>query len=309
MRAHSARGPRQPPVMNGVHPALAFLQDKMPTARAVGADTLRLEIDGAWVEIFLAPAHHGPAFFAAGHTKLAYRCSSGLSDLTKERLHRVLLELKAPLAAGRVIDPRAPLPEGGDGPTASTRATRGLAGLGGAELPRRGRSGPSRRLPWAAGLPRPAHAAAHSIAVDQVDGTTQTGPCARCGRARVCPSARDSAEDEEGLRTAAPWRCRQRRARRPAGAVEGGRAPVGGCPRGLHAAYRRVRGPSPRLAPRTRVLSPASGGEGNRVGFASSATIRWSTSDAARREINRGRRAAVRRLAARWLTPRETSLP
>src|SRR5262249_12459543 len=32
------------------------------------------------------------------------------------------------------------------------------------------------------------------------------------------------------------------------------------------------------------------------------------TSEASRREINRGRRAAVRKLAAQWLTPRETTL-
>src|SRR5438093_12843773 len=99
--------------MNGVHPALAFLQDKMPTARAVGTDTLLLEIDGARVEIFVAPANDGPALFAAGRTRLAYRCSSGLSDLAKERLRGVLLELRAALAAGRIVDPRAPLPEGG----------------------------------------------------------------------------------------------------------------------------------------------------------------------------------------------------
>src|SRR5439155_1647636 len=38
LRADPACGPRRSFLMNGVHPALAFLQDKMPTARAVGAD-------------------------------------------------------------------------------------------------------------------------------------------------------------------------------------------------------------------------------------------------------------------------------
>jgi hypothetical protein len=290
--------------VNGVHPALAFLQDKMPTARSVGADTLRLEIDGARVEIFVAPANDGPAFFAAGRTRVAYRCSAGLPDLAKERLRGVLLELKTALAAGRVVDPHAPLPNGGgwtdpidDSDPAAWRDWVTRSYRAAVEADRRD---DCRGLPDCLDLrmrpPIP------SPSIELAEPPT-TGPCARCGRAQVCPSARESAEGElkplrhadAGSAELAALRVLSAAAALPlADALEAYALLIDAC------GDRALAGASP-LEYSVRLAAGAR--QPDRLRFVSYYPM--VASDAVRRQINRGRRAAVRTLAARWLTPRE----
>jgi hypothetical protein len=187
--------------MNDLHPALAFLQEKMHTARAVGPDTLRLDVDGAQAEIFVAAANAGPAFFAAGQTRLSYRCISGLPDIARERLRAVLLELKDRLATSRVAGPHDPLPEGGGWTDCArgsdlpawrdwvTRSYRMSVEAGGRDA--------------CTGLPdcldmrvRP------PIQPQWVELTAapRNGPCSRCGRARSCPAARESDGGEHDLK-------------------------------------------------------------------------------------------------------------
>ena len=54
------------PRVNGVHPALAFCRRRCRRARAVGADTLRLEVDGERVDIFVAPEERWPRVLRGG---------------------------------------------------------------------------------------------------------------------------------------------------------------------------------------------------------------------------------------------------
>jgi hypothetical protein len=290
--------------MMGVHPALAFLQGKMPTARAVGTDTLRLEIHGEHVEIFVAPENGSPVLFAAGWTRLAYRCRSGLSPLVKERLRAVLLELKAALAAGRVVDPRAPLPEGGgwtDGIDGSDLAAwRDLVVRSYRAAIEADRRDHCHGLPDCLDLRMRPPLPSPSI---ELAAPPSTGPCARCGRARVCPSARESAPGElKPLRHADASSAELAALRvlaaeaglSMADAIEAYTLLIGAC------GDRTLAGALPlefsiRSSPGTR--------EPDRLRFVSYYPM--VASDAVRREINRGRRAAVRTLAARWLTPRE----
>jgi hypothetical protein len=290
--------------MNGVHPALAFLQDRVPNARAVGADTLLLELDGARVEIFVAPANGGPAFFASGGTRLAYRCSAGLPDHTKERLRGVLLELKAVLAAGRVAHPRAPLPEGSgwteriDGSDlAAWREWVVESYRAAVEADRRD---DCRGLPDCLDLRMRPPLPSPSF---ELTKPPSTGPCSRCGRVRVCPSARENAEQEhKPLRHAdassaelAALRVLSAAAGLPlADALEAYTLLIGACE------DRTLAGASP-IEYSVRLAAGAR--RPDRLRFVSYYPM--VTSDAVRREINRGRRAAVRTLAGRWLTPRE----
>ncbi len=292
--------------MNSVHPALAFLQDRMPTARAVGSETLRLEIDGARVEICVAPANGGSAFFAEGGTRLSYRCSSGLPDRAKERLRAVLLELKAALAAGHVVDPHAPLPEGGgwtdriDG--SDLPAWRDWAARSYRAAVEADRREDCRGLPDCLDLRMRPPIPSPCIELAEPPGS---GPCARCGRARVCASARESAEGELGLKPLrhadagsaelAALRVLSAAAAFPlADALEAYALLVGACE------DRTLAGASP-LEFSVRLAAGAR--QPDRLRFVSYYPM--VASDAVRREINRGRRAAVRTLGARWLTPRE----
>ncbi len=293
--------------MNGLHPALAFLQEKMPTARAVGTDTLRLEIDGVRVEIFVAPTNDGPALFAAGRTRLAYRCSSSLPDVVKERLRGLLLELKGALAAGRVVDPRMPLPEGGgwtDRIAASEVATwRDWVARSYRAAVETDRRDDCRGLPDCLDLRmRPAMAAPCS----ELAAPPSTGPCARCGRARVCPSAGESAEAglkplrhaDAGSAELAALRVLSAAAAFPLeDALEAYALLIGAC------GDRALAGAS---GLEFSVRLAAGARQPDRLRFVSYYPM--VTSDAVRREINRGRRAAVQTLAARWLTPRERVL-
>jgi hypothetical protein len=292
--------------VNGVHPALAFLHEKMPTARAVGADTLRLEIHGERVEIFVAPENDGPALFAAGATRLAYRCRSGLSPLVKERLRRVLLELKAALAAGRIVDPRSALPEGGGWTDrilgSDLSAWRDWVTRGYRAAVEAGRSDDCHGLPDCLDLRMRPPIPLASVALST---PPHTGPCARCGRVRVCPTAQESAEDMPALKplrhadtTSAELtalRVLAREAAVPmADAFEAYTLLISAC------GDRTLAGALPleysvRLSQGTR--------QPDRLRFVNYYPM--VASDPVRREINRGRRAAVRALAARWLTPQE----
>jgi hypothetical protein len=187
--------------MSGLHPALAFLRDRVPAARAVGADTLLLDIDGARVEIFLVSEEGARVFFAAGQTRLAYRCSAELPDRTKERLRATLLDLKEQLAAGRVTDPHGSLPESGgwtegirdeDRPAWRDWVTRSYRVS--VEAGRRGecaglpdcldmRMRPPIQPPWR-----------------ELAEPPRNGPCSECGRARGCAAARDSDSGEDLLK-------------------------------------------------------------------------------------------------------------
>jgi hypothetical protein len=131
------------------------------------------------------------------------------------------------------------------------------------------------------------------------------GPCARCGRARVCPSARESAEGEAGLKPLrhadassaelAALRVLSAAAALPlTDALEAYGLLIGAC------GDRTLAGASPL---EFSVRLPAGTRQPDRLRFVSYYPM--VASDAVRREINRGRRAAVRTLAARWLTAQE----
>jgi hypothetical protein len=133
----------------------------------------------------------------------------------------------------------------------------------------------------------------------------RTGPCARCGRARVCPSARESTDGEQawkplrhadaGSAELAALRVLAGEAAVPmAEALEAYTLVVSAC------GDRTLAGALPlewsvRLSPTTR--------RPDRLRFVSYYPM--VASDPVRREINRGRRAAARTLAARWLAPNE----
>lgn len=289
--------------MNGVHPALAFLLEKMPAARAGGADTLRLEIDGERVEIVVAPEHGGSMLFAEGKTSLAYRCRSGLAPLVKERLRTVLLELRAALSAGRVSDPQAPLPAGGgwseridgkDLPAWRDWAVRSYRGAVEA-----GRSDDCHGLPDCLDLHmRPPISSAHVV----WNAAPRTGPCARCGRARVCPSAQESVHealkplrhaDATSAEVAALRVLAAEATISIADALEAYAMLVSAC------GDRNLAGALPlefsvRLSGGTRP---------DRLRFVSYYPL--VTRDSVRREIHHSRRVAAQALAARWLTPNE----
>src|SRR5688572_2552852 len=275
----------------------------MPTARAVGDDTLRLEIHGERVEIFVAPESDGSALFAAGGTRLAYRCRAGLSDVVKERLRAVLLELRAALAAGQVVDTRAPLPAGGgwtDGINGSDfSAWRDWVARGYRMAVEAARSDDCRGLPDCLDLRMRPPIPSSSI---ELSAPPRVGPCARCGRVRVCPSAQEGEHGLKPLRHAdagsaelAALRVLATEAAVPmADALEaytllisasGDRTLAGALPLEF----------SVRLSPGTR--------RPDRLRFVNYDPL--VLSDPVRREINRSRRAAVRALAARWLTPEE----
>lgn len=289
-----------------VHPALAFLREKVPNARAVGSNVLRLEIDGEQVEIFVAPENDGSLLFAADRTKLAYRCRAGLTPAVKERLRAVLLELRAMLAAGRVADPRAPLPAGGgwtepvDG--AEVSAWREFATRSYRAVVEAGRNDDCHGLPACLDLrmrpPMPSPS-------DALRAAPRHGPCARCGRARVCASAHDGVDGTHDLKPlrhtdAASAELTALRVLAAEAAIPladaldaytllidatGDRTLAGAMPLEF----------SVRLSEGTR--------RPDRLRFVSYYPL--VASDAVRREIHHARRAATRTLAARWLGPRE----
>lgn len=292
--------------MSGVHPALAFLQETVPNARAVGPDTLRLEIDGERVEIFVAAEGDASVLFAAEGTQLAYRCRSGVSPAVKERLRAVLLDLKARLAAGRVADPRTPLPAGGgwtervDGTDAA--AWRDWATRSYQDAVEAGRNDDCRGLPDCLDLRMRPPLASPSAALH---APPERGPCARCGRAQVCPSAHEEGNDDPALQPLrhadavsaelAALRVLATEAAIPmVEALEaytllidapGDRALTGAMPLEF----------SVRLSEGTR--------RPDRLRFVSYYPLVGS--DPVRREIHRARRAAARTLAARWLGTHE----
>lgn len=187
--------------MNHVHPALAFLEAQVPNARVVGPDTLRLEIDGERVEIFVAAENDASVLFVAGTTKLGYRCRAGLSPAVKERLRGVLLECKALLTTGRVADPRTPLPAGGgwterlDG--TDIAAWRDWTTRSYQAAVESGRNDDCRGLPDCLDLhmrpPLP-------LPSDALHAPPRRGPCARCGRSQVCASAHEETDDTSALK-------------------------------------------------------------------------------------------------------------
>lgn len=292
--------------MSLVHPALAFLQEKVPNARPVGPETLRLEIDGERVEIFVASEHDASLLFATESTKLAYRCRAGLSPVAKERLRAVLLDLKARLTAGRVADPRTPLPPGGgwmdcvDG--ADLSAWRDWAARSYRVAVEAGRNDDCRGLPACLDLrmrpPLPPPS-------DALHAPPRQGPCARCGRAQVCVSAHEQTDGESALR---PLRHADAASAELAAlrvlAAEAG-IPL---PDALEAYTLLI------AATGDRVLAGAMPLEfsvrlshgtrrPDRLRFVSYYPLVGS--DAVRREIHRARHAATRTLAARWLTAPE----
>ncbi len=296
--------------MNGLHPALAFLQEKMRTAHALSADTLLLDIDGARVEIFLVPANAaGPVFYAAGQTRLSYRCAPGLPDFARERLRGSLLEIKERLAAGRVVDPHAPLAEGGGW----------MDGIGPGDLPawrdwvtrsyrasvEAGRQDECCGLPDCLDLRMRPPVQAQWV---ELAAAPRNGPCSQCGRARGCPAARESDNDGGGLKPLCHADAGSAELAALRVLAEASSVPL------AHAleAYSFLtsacgdRALAGALALEYSVRLPAGARQPDRLRFVSYYPM--VSSDAVRREINRGRRAAVRRLAAHWLTARETTV-
>lgn len=292
--------------MNTLHPALAFLRDRMRTARAIGADTLVLNIDGARIEIFTVPADAPRAFFAAGQTRLSYRCSGELSERTKESLRVLLLDLKESLAAGRVVDPTASLAAGGawmdslhDGDPAAWRDWVARSYRGSVEAGRRDecaglpdcldlRMRPPIQPPWV-----------------ELSQTPTDGPCSRCGRARGCFAARDGngsdlvplRHTDAGVAEVAALRVLAAASDLPIEqALDAHSLLVDAC------GDRAVDGALPF---EYSVRLPDGGSQADRLRFVSYYPL--VTSDALRCEIHRGRRAAVRTMAARWLTSREAA--
>jgi hypothetical protein len=295
--------------MNGLHPALAFLRDRMRAARPLGSDALLLDVDGVAVEIFVAPAGASRALFAAGRTRLSYRCAAELTDRTRESLRRALLDLVRALSDGLVDDPRRPLPQGGgwtdslrDGDLPAwrdwvARSYRAVVESGGrdecAGLPDclDMRMRPPIPSPWA----------------DLVEAP-RSGPCARCGRAGGCFAARSFDEERNDLK---PLR------HADSGAAEIAALRVLAAAAGVPIAQaleaysllttaagdRAVEGALPL---EYSVRLPRGQQQPDRLRFVSYYPL--VTSDAARERINRGRRAAVRELAARWLTADEAAV-
>lgn len=292
--------------MSAMHPALAFLLTKVPGARAVGADAVRLEIDGTHLEILIASDDGAATWFAEGRTRLAYRCPSGLPSVVKERLRTTLLELRSTLAAARIADLGAPLPAGG-GWTDGIRE-RGLSAWRDWVVPTYRDVVAANRSDDCAGLPdcldlrmRP------PIAVPGLAFAPPpaSGPCARCGRARTCPSA---SEEKDGSDAPKPLR--------HADAASGELAAL----RVLAAeaaipladavdAYTRLvetcgdRGIAGALPLEYSVRLPEGARRPDRLRFVSYYPL--VASDPVRREINRARRAAATTLAGRWLGARE----
>jgi hypothetical protein len=293
--------------MNDLHPALAFLHRIMPRAQAVGADTLRWDIDDGWVEICVAPANADPVFFAAGRTRLSYRHSAGLPDRTRDRLQLLLLKLNERLAAGRVSDPRDPLPAGGGWTDCvkggDRRAWRDWVARSYRASVEAGRRDECSGLPECLDLRTRPPIQRQCVELAE---TPRTGPCSRCGRARRCPAAQDS--DEGGLKPLrhadvgsaelAALRVLAEAFSVPlARALEAYTLLTDACvDRALDGA----------TALEYSVRLPGSEGQPGRLRFVSYYPM--ATSDAARCEINRGRRAAVQRLAAQWLAPPEAAL-
>jgi hypothetical protein len=289
-----------------VHPALAFLREKVPNARAAGSDTLRVEIDGERVEIYVAPENDASVLFAAEGTKLAYRCRAGLSPAVKERLRAVLLELKAMLATGRVADPRVPLPAGGgwtervDG--TDVAAWRDWATRSYRVAVEAGRNDDCRGLPACLDLRMRPPLPSPSVALH---APPRRGPCARCGRAPVCDSAHEETNGESGLRPlrhadAASAELAALRVLATEAAIPMAEA--------LEAHTLLIEAPGDRaLAGSLPLEFSVRVAEGarrpDRLRFVSYYPLVGS--DSVRREINRARRAAARTLAARWLTAPE----
>ncbi len=293
--------------MNGLHPALAFLRDRMQSARALAPDTLVLDVEGTRVEIFVVPADARRAFFAAGPTKLSYRCSGEITNRAKESLRRVLLDIAELLSAGGVIGPEGPLPEGG----------AWANGLRSDDLPawrdwvmrsyRTSIEG-GRQQDTCAGLPdcldtrmRPPIQPRSNELAEAPD----SGPCSRCGRARFCFAARNRDADllkpvrhgdAVGAELAALRVLAEASSVQLAQALEAHSVLADAC------GDRAVEGALPL---EYSVRLPAGDLKPDRLRFVSYYPL--VTSDAVRHEISRGRRQAVRALSARWLTSRETA--
>lgn len=284
-----------------VHPALAFLHEKVPNARAVGSDTVRLEIDGEHVEIFVASESDASVLFTSEGTKLAYRCRAGLTPAVKERLRAVLLEVRAMLAAGRVGEPTTPLPPGGgwtervDG--TNVTAWRDWATRSYRAVVEAGRNDDCHGLPACLDLrmrpPLPAPS-------DALRTLPRDGACARCGRARVCPSAHEGVDGTRELKPlrhgdAASAELAALRILAAEAAIPAAEA--------LEAYTRLVDAPGDRtLAGALPLEFSVRLSEGtrrpDRLRFVSYYPL--VASDPVRREIHHARRAATRALAARW---------
>lgn len=290
--------------MNRLHPALSFVRDHVRPAFALGTDTIRLDIGGTPVEVFVAPANGAAVFFAADRTRLSYRCPAGLPDGAKERVRAVLLELKERLARAYLSDRHAPVAAGG-GWTDDVRpdelsAWRAWAARSYRDAIERGRRDDCAGLPDCLDLRmRPPLAPPWLELGEQ----PRTGPCAACGRARGCPTAAESApEDLRSLRHADPITAEvaalhtlAEAASLPlARALEAYTLLTSACTdRALEGAIPleySIRLAAGRTAP-------------DRLRFVSYYPM--AQSDAARRGIHEGRREALRILAARWLGPDE----
>lgn len=289
--------------MTELHPALAFLRDRIPSARAVGAEVLAFQVDGVRIEIFTVPAGGAPALFAAGSTRLSYRCSASIAESAKESLRRVLLELRDALSTGRVESVRDALPDGGGwtesgaDPTVwrdwAVRSYRGIVATG--------------RRDACAGLPdcldlrmRPPIAAPWP----EIVAVPRSGPCSRCGRAGGCAAARVSDDLYKPLRHAdaasAELAALQVLAQAASLPLEKALAAY----RDLNSACgdRALEGALPF---EFSVRMPRGEQQPDRLRFVSYYPL--VTSDAVRERIHQRRREAVRQLAALWLTPAEVT--
>lgn len=288
--------------MTELHPALAFLRDRIPAACVLGAEALAFEVDGVRIEIFTASAG-AAALFAAGSTRLSYRSSAPIPESSKESLRRMLLELREALSAGRVESARDALADGGGwtdsgaDPTVwrdwVVRSYRGIVASG--------------RRDACAGLPdcldlrmRPPIAAPWP----EIAAAPRSGPCSRCGRAGGCVAARQREDVYKPLRHAdaasAELAALQVLAQAASLPLEKALAAY----QNLNSACgdRALEGSLPL---EYSVRMPRGEQQPDRLRFVSYYPL--VSSDAVREQIHRRRREAVRELAALWLTPAEAT--
>lgn len=292
--------------MKGLHPALAYLREKLRAAQVLGTDTLVLDVAGVRVELFVAPSDRRLAFFSAGRTKLSYRCAGTLSESSKESLRELLLEARGLLEAGRIVAPRDPLPEAG-GWTDAVEAGDLSTWRDWATRNYRAAVEGGRQQSFCAGLPecldlrmRPP---IQSTWTD-LDNAPDRGPCASCGRARGCFAA-------DGTNTGLT----------PLRHADAAGAEVAA----LHVLATAASIPLDRALESYSALNDACGDRAVDGAIPLEYSIRLPTgerrpdrlrfvsyyplvgNDDVRREVSRGRRRAIRALAQKWLGANATS--
>jgi hypothetical protein len=292
--------------MSELHPALAYLRERMRAGQAMGTDTLVLDVAGSRVELFVAPSDSRRAFFSAGATKLSYRCPGTLSDTAKQPLRELLLEARELLSAGRIAAPSDPLPEAG-GWTDAVRAGDLQTWRDWVTRNYRAAVEGGRQQSFCAGLPecldlrmRPPIQSSWA----DIGAAPARGPCADCGRARGCFAADAANAGLAPLRhaDAAGAEVAALRALATAAAVPLDRALDAYSALNDTCGDRAVVGSMPL---EYSIRLPTGERRPDRLRFVSYYPLVGS--DDLRREVSRGRRIAIRTLAREWCGADATS--